>query len=106
MDLIAFGRHLLIEAGGGSYGIKGLFLEDQQPVIEQIDDYRYKSFGHNTVIVDGNSQRRLICGENADVSPYPNTIGTRWLSSERFDYCEGNYDDGYGNEKDVHVRNS
>jgi len=99
VQLIAYGRHLLISAGADSYGYPDFVPPDQRPYIRQIDHYRYHSFGHNTIIVDGCSQSRLLRGENTGIAPYRSPIGNRWHTSARFDYAEGAYADGYGEKQ-------
>ena len=103
--LAAFGRHLLVDSGPESYGNPDFLPEDQRPYEKAIDQYADASVSHNTVIVDGQSQRRLIYGENfPDRRPYKKPINARWLHTDDFDFVEGKYDDGYGNDVATDIR--
>jgi hypothetical protein len=104
--IAAFGRHLLVDSGPESYGNPVFLPEDQRQYERAIDRYADCTLSHNTVVVDGQSQRRLIYGENyPDRRPYKQPIATRWLHSADFDFVEGNYEDGYGNDAstDIHA---
>ncbi|MCP4639919.1 MAG: SUMF1/EgtB/PvdO family nonheme iron enzyme [bacterium] len=106
VDVIAFGRHMLIAGGADSYSNPEWIPEDQRPIIEQLDLYRGQSFSRNTVVVDGHSQRRLIFGDTLVRVPYDTPIPCRWLASPTFDFAEAHYDDGYGNTADTDIRAS
>jgi hypothetical protein len=80
IQLTAFGRELLTRGGRRSYGI-GPFPGH--------NEYQLSSFGYNTIVVDGKSQRN----ENAPIQPDP--IPARWLNSRLLDFAEGRYDSGY-----------
>jgi len=84
IQVTAYGRTMLIDSGG-SYAAAPQY------------DYRHYSFGHNTIIVDGKSQ--CMGGEHSPA--YNNTVGTRWHSSNQFDFIEGVFGSdlgsGYGN---------
>ena len=57
------------------------------------------AFGHNTVMVDGEGQRRRGAQSRWDYvvkEPLPHT----WISKPDFDYAAGIFDEGYGSEKD------
>jgi len=102
--LIAYGRHLLVDSGADSYGSLDWIPEDQHSIIKAIDLYRGWSFGHNTVVVDHQSQRRLtVQGESSGTKPYTTPIPCRWHTSDLFDLAEGHYDDGYGNTRDINI---
>ncbi len=103
--IAAFGRHLLVDSGPETYGNPDFLPKDQQPYQKAMDEYADASFSHNTVIVDGQSQRRLIYGENfPDRRPYEKPIDTRWLQTDDFDFAEGQYDDGYGDDRNTDIR--
>jgi formylglycine-generating enzyme required for sulfatase activity len=103
--IAAFGRHLLVDSGPESYGNPDFLPKDQQAYVKPIDDYAHSSLSHNTVIVDGQSQRRLIHGEmSPELRPYDRPIATRWLDTADFNFVEGNYDDGYGNDPATDIR--
>lgn len=79
-----YGREILFDGGGGSY-----------------ESSRYRSFatdtfGHNTILVDGQPQRRQTRDREANISKAPVEAG--WASTPRFDYARGVYSDGYGKE--------
>jgi len=99
----AFGRHLLADANSPPYD-EGHLVEEQRPYYEKTWRYQTMSFSHNTVTVDGQSQRRVLCGEiSSDVRRYNDPIAARWHTSDTFDFVEGRYADGYGNTPDVNV---
>jgi len=103
--IAAFGRHLLVDSGPESYGNPDFLPKDQQPYGKAIDEYAHSSFSHNTVIVDGKSQRRLIFGEmSPGRRPDDQPIATRWLNTPDFDFTEGKYDEGYGNDTATDIR--
>lgn len=99
LAMTAYGRHLLVSSGPGDYGVMEFLPEDQRTQQDLIwfDLYPMLSFGHNTVIVDGQSQRRLAHGEATGQKPYRTVMSSRWLAGEAFDYAEGFYGDGYVN---------
>lgn len=80
IQLTAFGRELLTRGGRRSYGA-GPFPGH--------NEYQLSSFGYNTIVVDGKSQRN----ENAPIQPDP--IPARWLASPRLDFAEARYHSGY-----------
>ncbi len=80
IQLTAFGRKMLTRGGRRSYGA-GPFPGH--------NEYQLSSFGYNTIVVDGKSQRN----ENAPLQPDP--IPARWMASPPFDFAEGRYDSGY-----------
>lgn len=96
IQLCGYGRQFLVGAGASSYGNKGFVPEDQWEIIEQIDHYQHLSFGRNTVLVDGMSQKRLYQGENSFYPEYSEPIPCLNYISDHFDVFEGRYEDGYG----------
>jgi hypothetical protein len=104
LAVAAYGRHMLVDSGPDPYGNKSFLPEDQWAYMKAITDYSYSSFSHNTLIVDGQSQRRLIYGELfSEIKPYEKPINARWHRSPNFDFAEGYYNDGYGNEKHINI---
>ena len=99
LAMTAYGRHLLVSSGPSDYGMMEALPENQRTKQDLIwfDVYPMLSFGHNTVIVDGQSQRRLAFGEATGQKPYRDVTPSRWLAGEAFDYAEGIYAGGYAN---------
>ncbi len=79
--LYAHGRRLIAAPGMGVSGSEG---------------YSRSSRAHNSVAIDGKGQRSGATGEAAHV-PDPDT---RWISTPSFDFAEGWYKDGYGDDAD------
>ncbi|MBT3603010.1 MAG: alginate lyase family protein [Candidatus Latescibacteria bacterium] len=83
----AFGRHHIIDPGSYRY--------ERSKWRSHIKT----SFAHNTVIVDGEGQRRAGAEDRWDYvvkEPLPHT----WISEANYDYAAGIYDEGYGDAKD------
>jgi formylglycine-generating enzyme required for sulfatase activity len=99
IEMTAYGRTMLTSGGAGSYGNVKFVNPDQLPIIGQIDAYRDGSASRNTVLVDGQGQRRTASERFAPTSTYKDPIKELWHTSERFDLADGSYRDGYG-EKD------
>jgi len=83
----AYGRHHLVDPGSYRY--------------ERSKWRRHilTSFAHNTVIVDGEGQRRAGAKNRWEYvveEPLPHT----WISEPDYDYAAGIYDEGYGDGKD------
>ncbi|MGD9496716.1 MAG: alginate lyase family protein, partial [Armatimonadota bacterium] len=89
--LYALGRMHLVDAGNYMY-----------------DKSRWRRYvlstrGHNTVRVDGLDQHRRGLRETY-VLPFPfQPIGNPWVSGEDFDFAQGSYTDGYGDDNAVRV---
>ena len=96
LDLTAYGRLLLCSGGASYYGSMDFVPASQREIIEQIEAYRFSAFGHNTLSVDGYSQRRHIYGENFIRPAYQNPIPARFFPSDILEFAEGFYQDGYG----------
>jgi len=108
-------RYLLFDAGpyGGPHGHEDKlsldvfaeghpFIVDSGSYTYDSDDpwraYFVSSVGHNTVLVDGQSQVRRWKKENL----HPETISAvqaMWVSEANFDYVTSTYEDGYGHFK-------
>ena len=87
-ELYAFGKTFLVDPATYTYNEK--------------DKYRYfflRSSAHNTVIIDGKSQARFWDRENW-VYHEGNPNDNIWRSTNKYDYVEGTYKDGYGNYKE------
>lgn len=80
--LWAWGREMLFDGGGGSYETS------------RWRAYGTDTFSHNTVLVDGNPQRRNTNAPADKVSARP--IDAHWESDRTHDYAEGVYDENYG----------
>ncbi len=80
IQLTAYGRTILTRGGRRSYGA-GPFPGH--------NEYQLSSFGYNTIVVDGKSQRN----ENAPIQPDP--IPARWHSCDLLDFAESRYESGY-----------
>lgn len=98
VNISAFGRNFLVSCGAESYRHPDFVPADQKGYIEQIDAYQRSSFGWNTVIADGMSQKRYINGETKWDGAYKDPIKSIFFTSDIFDYTEGAYSDGYGNK--------
>ena len=80
--LYAHGRRLIAAPGMGVSGSEG---------------YSRSSRAHNSIVIDGKGQRSGPTGEAAHV-PDPDT---RWISTPSFDFAEGWYKEGYGDDDDA-----
>jgi len=80
----AYGREVLFDAGGGPYERSKWRAYDTD------------TFAHNTVLVDGQPQRRSRRDRWANVAKKP--LDVRWESSGAFDFAAGVYGEGYGKE--------
>ena len=80
----AHGREVLFDCGGGNY-------EKSEWRAWAVD-----TPAHNTVLVDGKPQRRQTRNQDANVSRTP--LESRWESTGAYDFAEGLYDEGYGQE--------
>ncbi|MEW6356328.1 MAG: alginate lyase family protein [Planctomycetota bacterium] len=84
----AYGRVLVTEPGNYTY--------DRSKWRSHI----LSSFAHNTIIVDGEGQRRAGQKESFEVDkPLPN----KWFTGKHLDFAAGKYDWGYGSKKDKSV---
>jgi hypothetical protein len=111
-------RWLLMDAGPFGYGHQH---EDKLSIVvhaygkQQIADpgnYDYDSSpwrrytidtpAHNTVMVDGLAQCRRSCDRESYVVERPPESNV-WLSGPKLDYAAGQYDEGYGPERQVRV---
>jgi hypothetical protein len=94
--LWSHGRQLVLDPGNFSY-----------------DRSRWRRYvlstaGHNTVMVDGESQHRHGRRETYFwprpwTAPAPPANDTRWISTPEYDLAVGLYTDGYGPENDIAV---
>jgi hypothetical protein len=80
----AYGREILFDAGGGPYEKSHWRAYDTD------------TYSHNTVLVDGEPQRRQTRDRRDNVSK--SAIDLSFASSEVYDYAAGSYTDGYGTE--------
>jgi len=86
----AFGKQMLADPGNYAY--------DSSPWRK----YTIDTPAHNTVLVDGLSQCRRKCDRETYVVQQP-PAGNLWRSGPRLDYAAGQYDEGYGPQRDVQV---
>ncbi|MFW6438083.1 MAG: alginate lyase family protein, partial [Armatimonadota bacterium] len=90
--LYAHGRMHVVDAGNYMY-----------------DKSRWRRYvlstrGHNTVRVDGLDQHRRGLRDTY-VLNYPfEPIGNPWVTGEHFDFVQGTYEEGYGDENEMRVR--
>jgi len=99
IQLSAYGRHLLVDCAAPPYGPRFLpehQKEDNDWFGEDGVGYSGSSFSACTVVVDGSNQRKPAKAKPA--LGYQTTGGTRWLASERLDFMEGRFEDGYISE--------
>ena len=88
--LYAYGRRLIVDRGdGGAAEGNGMGRSASE-------GYFRSSRAHNSLIIDGRGQRRGRMGE-AEVVPDPDS---RWISTPSFDFAEGWYKGGYGDDGD------
>lgn len=66
--------------------------------------YVLSTRGHNTVRVDGLDQHRRGLRETYTLEFPFEPIGNPWASGEHFDFAQGVYERGYGDENEVRVR--
>lgn len=103
VQLEAFGRMMLVEAGSPYYS-------PRQAHPSQFDDFEAfreyfnarRSYRSNTILVDGYGQRRHDLRQPAE--PYRTPVEARWATTPEFDFTEGFYGDGYGLEADQDVK--
>lgn len=79
--LYAYGRRLIAAPGMGVSGS---------------EEYSRSSRAHNSIVIDGKGQRSGPTDEAAHVPD----ADTRWISTPSFDFAEGWYKDGYGDDGD------
>lgn len=88
--IYAYGARLITESGYYSY--------DQS----EWRKYSLSARGHNVARVDGKDQnRRMIANRDIKVNRQP--LSNVWISNRRFDYGEGSYIEGFGQESDKTV---
>ena len=101
LHVSAYGRHLLVDGGPPAYGTGG--MPEQQRMdnlwFEEKEGYTGSSFSSCTVVVDGLSQKKP--GKPDPAQGYGTTVGTRWLTTEIFDFTEGVYRADYRSEDPV-----
>ncbi|MFQ5636723.1 MAG: heparinase II/III family protein, partial [bacterium] len=91
-EMHAFGKPFVIESGTYTYNYN------------RWHRYFESSFAHNTIVVDRRSQLRQPYPQQWASDP-PQKQPNIWLSQEHFDYFEGIYQDGYGNQKEAVLNN-
>ena len=89
-QLCAYGRQLTVDSGIGS-AAEGAIMGKSAS-----EGYFRSSRAHNSLIIDGRGQRRGRMGV-AEVVPDPDS---RWISTPSFDFAEGWYKEGYGDDGD------
>jgi len=89
--LYAYGRELLLEAGG--------YMYDQS----RWRRYVLSTRGHNTIRVDGSDQKRRNCS-GTWILPQPfRPLENVWISEKDFDCAVGLYEAGYGPDNAIEV---
>ena len=84
IEVFAFGQSFVVDSGSYTY--------------ERTDPFRnyfVGSQGHNTILIDGQSQIRRWNKENLNPKPALGNHAT-WVSQADFDYVAATYDEGYG----------
>jgi hypothetical protein len=89
MFIYGLGRVLLTEAGTYSY--------DRS----KYRQYVLGSWGHNTILVDGQQQHRRGLPDALETDQ---PLDNLWIHTETFDAADGVYEDGYGEDRDIDVR--
>jgi hypothetical protein len=82
-ELCAFGQPMIVDPGSYTYDRSNPFR-----------NYFVSSEGHNTVLVDDQSQIRRWYKRHLNPQPEPGNFA-RWTSQAEFDYVCASYDDGY-----------
>ncbi|HEX2999382.1 MAG TPA: alginate lyase family protein, partial [Armatimonadota bacterium] len=82
LTIWGYGREILFDGGGGSYESS------------RWRSYGVDTFSHNTVLVDGQPQRRDGRNPQERVSAQP--LNGHWVSTPVYDYAAGSYSSGYG----------
>ena len=84
VEVVAYGRSLMEDLGIHSYSREA----------HELPWYRFfgHTVGHNSAIVDGLSQMRLVTGPYTTDGPLDNP----WWSTPVCDYLAGSYEEGYG----------
>jgi len=82
----AYGREVLFDAGGGPYERSHWRAYDTD------------TYAHNTVLVDGEPQRRQTRDRRDNVSK--RAIDLSFASAATHEYAAGTYDEGYGSESE------
>lgn len=89
--LYGYGNRLLTEGGNYPYD-----TSDWRK-------YIISASAHNVTRVDGKDQNRRSQYEDSNVLHSSKPLGNRWISNENFDFGEGWYNEGYGEELDSSV---
>ncbi len=84
VDVTAFGRDFLTDGG------KGLYIPDKWR------DYFLSTAAHNSILIDGQSQRRIPFTETHRTAQ---SLKKQWFSDAQLDFSWGIYDQGYGVKK-------
>ena len=82
-ELSAYGALFIVDPGSYTYN-----------KIDPYREYFVGSQGHNTVLVDQNSQARRRYPQHMQPSVRDDQHGL-WLSNDEFDHASGHYDEGY-----------
>jgi hypothetical protein len=83
IEVFAFGQPFIVDSGSYTYNKSDPFRV-----------YFVGSQGHNTILVDGQSQIRRWQKENLNPKPARGNYAT-WISQSDFDYVAATYSDGY-----------
>ena len=83
IDISAYGRLFLSEAGIVNY------------IPDKWRRYFTSTQAHNTIIVDGEGQKRM---QQKETHRADSPLKNRWISNENIDFASGTFDDGYGND--------
>lgn len=88
LEVYAYGRPFVVDPGRFSYTGEGAAFK--------------ASAAHNLILVDGKGQHRRGTDRSKWVAREP-VGGVRWITEEGYDYAEGIYDEGFGNENELPV---
>ena len=89
--LNAYGRRLLTECGTYAYDTS------------QWRAYALSARSHNVTRVDGKDQNRRRLNSHDPIRYNRAPMTNRWITDERFDFGEGWYDEGFGEDQDSTV---
>jgi len=89
--LYAYGKRLITEAGYYSYDTS------------KWRNYACSARGHNVARVDGKDQNRVLKRNSDSIKLSQQPLNNVWVSNRRYDYGEGTYTDGYGDDYDTTV---
>lgn len=104
IELYSYGRQLLVNGGPPPYDLVYV-REEQRSDFDKINYYfsEKSTYKTNSIIVNGLNQIKYY--ESISSDAYSTPIQSKWHTSSDFDYMEGTYSYGYGEEYRVPIVN-